>query len=245
MYFLFSGEGAKDLGRCRITVSACEGTEYDHGPMTVIVDHLVDGRLNFSLLDTEHYGFLSESHLSRLTRKLKPAKKSPRLPGRKRAKETQYFHGNARALASYAKAKAAELDDEVVAILFHDSDGTVSAGRGLWKDKWRSMIDGFNEQGFATGVPMIPKPKSEAWLLCALRDNPYQNCAALEKRSGNDNSPNSLKDELKDWLGYSPSRVDLCEMVNDKRVDVHRIDMPSFKAFKERLDEVLGSAEPN
>lgn len=28
---------------------------------------------------------------------------------------------------------------------------------------------------------MVPRPKSEAWLLCALKPNPYQHCAALEE----------------------------------------------------------------
>ncbi len=55
----------------------------------------------------------------------------------------------------------------VIAVLFRDSDGTASSGRGLWEDKRKSIEDGFGEAGFDYGVPMIPKPKSEAWLLCA------------------------------------------------------------------------------
>jgi len=47
------------------------------------------------------------------------------------------------------------------------------------------------------GVAMIPKPKSEAWLLCALKNKPYESCEKLEDRSGNDDSPNSLK---KSWM---------------------------------------------
>jgi len=245
VYFLFSGEGAQDLGMCSGGASACEGPQYEHGPMTVIVDHLAHGELGYSLLERQDYGFLSEGHLTRLTRELKPAKRSPRLRGKKRAKETMYFYRNARALALYARDKAAHLSDDVVAVLFRDSDGSASAGRGNWRTKRQSMIAGFRDADFDSGVPMIPKPKSEAWLLCALKANPYQGCAALERDSGNDRSPKSLKRKLKKRLGRSPSREILCEMVNDGTVDVDRIDMPSFDAFKTRLKEVFRSAGPN
>ena len=50
---------------------------------------------------------------------------------------------------------------------------------------------------------MIPKPKSEAWVLCAL-SKLYKECDELEDRSGNDNSPNSLKRELEELLGSYP-----------------------------------------
>ncbi len=239
MYFLFSGEGATDLGACSDGALACEGDRYQHGPMTVIVDRVVRAKLGYSLLDSPYYGFLAERGLADRASELKPPKRSPRLPGKKKAKETSYFYRNARALAAYAKDKSTELDDAVVAVLFRDSDGTASAGRGLWDDKWKSMMRGFEQEGFATGVPMIPKPKSEAWFLCALKTDPYQGCAALEDRSGNDKSPNSLKGELKEQLGHVASREELCEVVNNQTVDIDRIDMPSFHAFRTRLEEVV------
>ena len=239
MYFLFSGEGPTDLGTCADGASACEGDRYQHGPMTVMVDQVVNARHGYSVLDTQHYAFLSEGGLANLASELRPAKKSPRFPGRKAAKETRYFYRNARAFALYAKQKSATLGDTVVAVLFRDTDGTASAGRGLWQDKWQSMEKGFDDERFTTGVPMIPKPKSEAWLLCALRENPYQGCSALEDRSGSDDSPNSLKGELEELLGYRPSRVDLCEIVNNRTVDIDRIDMPSFRAFRTRVEEVI------
>ena len=51
-------------------------------------------------------------------------------------------------LARFAKERAKEIDDEVVAVLFRDSDGTASAGRGQWNDKREAMLDGFDEEGF-------------------------------------------------------------------------------------------------
>ena len=90
-----------------------------------------------------------------------------------------------------------------------------------------------------TGVPMIPKPKSEAWLLCALRDD-YQNCGRLENESGNDASPNSLKQQLSQHLGEPATRELLNGTSDDNRLDLEQItDMPSLTMFKDRLDEVL------
>ncbi len=87
---------------------------------------------------------------------------------------------------------------------------------------------------------MIPKPKSEAWLLCALKQNqPYQHCDAIENESGNDRSPNSLKQQLRDVLGQDVTRKLLADKVRSREVNLFRIDMPSFLAFKERLESVL------
>jgi hypothetical protein len=169
---------------------------------------------------------------------LKATKKSLRLPGKKQAKETRYFFNNARVLSRIARDKQSELGDDVVAVLFRDSDGTASAGRGEWKHKRESMLDGFAEEGFHRGVPMIPKPKSEAWLICALKPNPYQGCEALEHRSGNDKSPNSLKNELA-TLVAEPSPQNLCELVRNRTVNIEQIKMPSFAAFRTRLEEVI------
>ncbi|MTI11869.1 hypothetical protein [Sansalvadorimonas verongulae] len=85
---------------------------------------------------------------------------------------------------------------------------------------------------------MIPKPKSEAWLLCAV-GNRYQHCERLENESGNDNALNPLKAQLEEALGEPASRELLVDKVNNGEIDVHRIDMPSLNKFKERLDEVL------
>lgn len=238
MFFLFSGEGPTDMGTCDGAASQCDGEEYLYGPMTVIVSQIVEERHDYWLLETGHFGFASEGALVARASELKAAKKSLGLPGRKRAKETRYFFNNARVLARIAMERQAELGDEVVAVLFRDSDGTASAGRGLWADKRKSMLDGFEQEGFNKGVPMLPKPKSEAWVICAVK-NEYQSCEQLEERSGNDNSPNSLKDELEDHLGESPDREALCQMVSDQTIDIGQITMPSFTTFRTRLEEVI------
>ena len=99
------------------------------------------------------------------------------------------------------------------------------------------MLKGFEEEGYSRGVPMIPKPKSEAWVLCGLKYND-QHCDALEERSGNDDSPNSLKKELREHQGGQLTRSDLIELFQDRTIDVEQTKAPSFLAFRKRLEEV-------
>lgn len=238
MYFLLSGEGPTDIGRCFDNMDTCEGRNHIQGPMAIIVSQIVEQKLEISFMESQHYGYVSKSELVKKVSGLK-YKKAPRLPGKKKSKETGYFYRNARALAMCAKDKEAMLQDEVIAVLFRDSDGTASADRGLWQDKRNSMIQGFRDEAFDSGVPMIPKPKSEAWIICSVKKNPYHDCELLESRSGNDKSPNSLKSELVEILGEPPTREQLCEMVNSGTIDYKRIDMPSFIEFKKALLTLL------
>lgn len=237
MFFLLSGEGVTDMGTGQETLTICEGEDFLVGPMASIVAKIVEAKHQYSILDGA-CGFVSKGSVAHRRKELKAVKKKLRLPGKKQAKETLYFFNNARILARFAKEKAATLDDEVVAVLFQDSDGTASAGRGEWHDKRESMLDGFEEEGFDKGVPMIPKPKSEAWLICAWKNHPYQGCEALEGRSGNDTSPNNLKDELAELLREEVTPDSLREKVGES-FDIDRIKMPSFKAFRDRLEEVI------
>jgi len=237
MYFLLSGEGITDMGAGQSSSTICEGDDYVVGPTAIIVAKIVEARHQYSILDGA-CGFVSENKLADRATELKAVKKQLRLPGKKQAKETRYFFNNARVLARIAKEKASALSDDVVAVLFRDSDGTASAGRGEWTDKRESMLDGFDEEGFEKGVPMIPKPKSEAWLICAWKPQSYQGCDGLEDRSGNDHSPNSLKGELSEILGGDVSRDVLTSKV-EQSFDIERVTMPSFRAFRENLEAVL------
>jgi len=239
VFFLFSGEGPTDLGICADGAEQCDGERYHFGPMTVIVSQIVEEWHGYSLLDTGYFGFVRKSVLKSRADELKNvSRKAIKLPGPKRGRETRYFFNNARVLGRIAMERETGLGDQVVAVLFRDSDGSGSAGRGLWADKYKSMLDGFGEDGFTRGVGMLPKPKSEAWVICAVKHQ-YQSCEQLEDRSGNDNSPNSLKGELSDHLGELPGRDALCEMVTDRTIDISQIKMPSFAAFKARLEEVI------
>ncbi|GAA5443988.1 hypothetical protein Misp06_02168 [Microbulbifer sp. NBRC 101763] len=242
MYLLLSGEGPGDIGTCCTESDCCDRTEFKEGPMTIIVDQLVGviQQYEMSYLDTDRVSYVSESYLAQ--KKQAPRKKQMSLKGKKRPPETKYYFENARALATVALAKQAEVNDSVVAVLFRDSDGTASAGRGDWKDKRDSMLAGFAAENYELGVAMIPKPKSEAWLLCAVKQNPYQHCANLESESGNDNSINPLKSQLEEALNGGTSTQDLNQLIRDKSIDAENIDMPSFTAFKACLEYAVKEA---
>lgn len=239
MFILFSGEEITDLGEALGDAPVCEGEDFRYGPMAVVADQVVEGKLGFSVLDAGCCGFLSERRLVERAADFKAAKKSLGLPGKKRAKETRSIFNNARALARVALEQESRRGEQVVAVLFRDSDRTNTAGRGEWDDKRLSMLHGFEEEGFTRGVPMIPQPKSEAWVLCALKRTPYRGCDALEERSGNDASPKSLKAELAAMLGDVDVRDALCALLYGKKIDARRITMPSFVAFRTRLEEVV------
>jgi hypothetical protein len=146
-------------------------------------------------------------------------------------------------LAEIAQKKEQEHNDVAIAVLFHDSDGTRSSATGIWEAKWQSMINGFQRAGFSRGVPMLPKPKSEAWLICAAKNQPYQHCDKLEEElSGNDMSLNPAKIQLGKLLGFDrePTAEELCDWLEKNPFDFNACEMPSFQAFKVELNCVLG-----
>ena len=238
MWLLLSGEGVSDMGACHPAMDFCESTEFKPGPMAWFVDQYVELKLHYSHIDTQLVRFIGKHKLTELSKSL-AHKKKLKLSGSKQKKETLYYRRNARALAIEAKKLELELNDTVVAVLFRDADGTQSSGRGEWQAKWDSMKNGFVDEGFNRGVPMVPKPKSEAWLLCAVKENSYQHCALLENESGNDDSANPLKYQLELTLNGETAAEQLTELVKNKTIDILQIDMPSFNQFKDRLDSVL------
>jgi len=241
MYFLLSGEGPTDLGVGMPGPVIAEGADYLYSPLALMVDQIAENRLNYSPLDVLCCGYLSKQRITERAAKLKAAKKALRLPGPRQAKEIRYFFNNARILSKFASEKAAERKDDVVAVLFRDSDAGASAGRGNWEAKRQLMQDGFDEESFSNGVPMIPKPTSESWLICALKSQPYHGCEQLEGRSSSQDSPHSLKGELKQLLGDVNLRETLCDLVRRRIIDYEKILMPSFSVFRHRLEDVIAT----
>ena len=246
MFLLLSGEGSSDIGCSTVeAVEICKGEHFQPGPMAWFVDQLVeqfvDQLQGFEMSHVEYgqVGFVSEKSLSQHCKQASGGR-NIRLPGKKTRQETSYFVRNARGLGELALKLADEVQDSVVAVLFRDSDGTVAARRDLRRIKVESMKKGFQAAGFDYGVPMMPNPKSEAWLLCALKaQSPYQHCDVLETKSGNDKGLNPLKEQLETALGEHPSASKLSGMVKDRQIDVSRIEMPSLCEFKEALGEVV------
>lgn len=239
MIVVLSGEGPTDLGQCGNAQSICEEGDFQIGPMTVLLDKMLESHLDYSLLTVPGgYKYVSEGALGAHAKERKEASRRVFLRGKKAEQETGYFFISSWILADIAMQIERESNVETMAVLFRDCDGTRSSTAGLWQAKWESMLNGFARGNYARGVPMIPKPKSEAWLICAAKPTP-QNCAYLENISGNDNSPNSAKAQLDNALGSHNSREELCEWLSDTPLCERLPSMPSFMMFKTRLNEVV------
>jgi hypothetical protein len=245
MILVLSGEGPTDLGTRRPKGA---GWEFVPGPMAWIVDKLlgISSKLNYSLLDLHANGadcicFLTETELSALR-----SPKPQRLRRREEASGSQYFRVGAFLLGNFAKGIASERNSPVIAVFFRDADGTRSAPRTEWTGKFTSMQEGFEASEFASGVPMVPRPKSEAWMLCGLlrREDAARDCIWLEEEAGNDASPHSLKARLARHLGYEPTAEQQVELVSSAQISPEQIDLPSFLAFREELDRAYANAAP-
>lgn len=246
MIVVLSGEGPSDLGQCTNAQGECRIPQFAYGPMTLVVDKIIEDQFYYSPLESspESYVYINEERLHELEAERKQARRQVSLVGKKRDQETGYFYINAWMFGEETLRLQNDDDGGAIGVLFRDSDGTRSAVKGLWDAKVDSMIGGFDRSGLSTrGVPMVPKPKSEAWLLCAARPRPYIDCAALEQRSGNDNSPNSLKQELASVLqGEATTQRQLDWMINNG-FDHAAVagQMNSFAAFKHRLHAALAA----
>lgn len=239
MIVILSGEGPTDLGQCNNAQSICSDEQFQVGPMAVLVDQMLQQLLDYSPRTIPGvFQYVSELALKERRKSTQSRKVS--LVGKKRDQETGYFYINAWMLGDIALEREVTCEDKAIAILFRDCDGTRLTEAGLWAAKWKSMVDGFKRSGFTRGVPMLPKPKSEVWLLCAVKNHAYQGCDQLEDLSGNDDSPNSAKNKLDKAFGGHRSAVELCEWLENTFFDVEKASaMPSFKAFQNELGRAL------
>lgn len=241
MRLLLSGEGPTDLGHQRPNEG---GTEFVPGPMAWVVDKVLERHhTRYSMLESHLVGGDCVTHVHETELGAMGKRGSPLLPGVKFGKGTAFFTRNAQVLGLKAKQIAAEERRPVLAVLFRDGDGARATPAREWQDKVDSMHRGFELVEFGCGVPMVPRPKSEAWLLCALRTPAYANCTALEDASGNDASPNSLKRQLAALCdGEDPSADQQAEWIETGAIDPLLIDMPSFNAFKQALHTAAQNA---
>ena len=234
MRLLLSGEGPTDLGHDKPSTG---GMAFVPGPMAWVVDKLLERHhTKYSLLDAHQTGADCVTHIHETALAALGKRGSPLFPGVKFGKGTAFFTRNAQALGLLDKQTCAQEAQPVLAVLFRDGDGVQATSSGEWRENVDSMHRGFAMVDCDTGVPMVPRPKSEAWLLCALRTPGYANCVPLEEASGNDASPNSLKKQLAALRGGAdPSAEQQADWVKTGAVDPLRIDMPSFNEFKKSL----------
>lgn len=240
MKLLLSGEGPRDLGTCKNSLAECNTLNsygFEPGPLAIMVDQILEKEIDYSIfLIPGMVSYVGETAISQEKRK----GRSLIIPGKKGIKDTAYFVKNAKRLGEKAGEMSKELGCPVVAILFRDADRTCTSPKSQWDDKYQSMCRGFKLSKHPHCVPMLPNPKSEAWLLCALKQDHYENCDKLESWSGNDAAKNNLKNRLDGAVSLEKvCTSNLVQWVQERRIDVERIDMKSFNYFREQLLYVL------
>lgn len=242
MIVVLSGEGPSDLGCCANTQGICNKPDFLHGPMTILVNQEIESLLGYSPLEStpECYIFVSKRALVDAAQDARQNKKSMSLTGKKRAEvETGLFYLNALMLGKQTNRIAIDRSDAAIAVLFRDADGTRSDSASLWQDKVKSIRQGFNDAGLGKrGVPMVPKPKSESWMLCVLRDH-YQHCISLEGLSGNDAGQDSAKDQLNTAMGGDSSTEAQVQILDQTGIDINLLadQMPSYAEFHRDIAE--------
>ncbi|MDI9400439.1 MAG: hypothetical protein ACOX2U_02420 [Limisphaerales bacterium] len=230
MRFILAGEGSSDLG------SKDDQGGFRKGAMTHIIDAIALKHHDCS----PEYEYLADVEVQRLK------KKNPRLLGNRgrEAKPHTEIYLSALSLGEEANRKAKNKGEDWGVVFFKDTDGTRSASPNLWESKVRAMQSGFDSSRNPYGIPMVPKPKSEAWLLGYYQkglpeQRAYNHCERFEEMSGNDASPNSLKKLLQKALKTKGNVYELITEGKLRSVDWEEIDMPSFNLFRKRLENVL------
>lgn len=232
MLLILSGEGGSDVGG-----SSEFGVR--PGPMAHLVDQMIEDRIDYSPISCEMVRWISRSELSAEAKKHRYPHTA--LPGVRRPPGYVGHYKQAYALGVMAKEIEREEQVASLSVMFRDSDGTNTAGTGHWRELVSAISEGYAAAGYSAGVAMIPKPKQESWLLCALKQEPYNGCQLLEDEPGNDASPNSLKGKLRDAVGGEPSVEDMCDWITSRRFDSTKVEMESFEYFRGNLFSALDS----
>ncbi|MGR7827646.1 hypothetical protein ACU6XK_16485 [Klebsiella aerogenes] len=245
MFLVLSGEGSSDLGACQNRQGECTIPDFRYGPMALLVDKEIEKNYQYSPLEVyqESYIFISKVKLTELMR-AKSARKVAFRGKKQPEAERGFFFDNAWMLGEEALRHANAREDAVIAVLFRDCDGNNQSGLELWRAKLESVRQGFKRSGLGErGVAMIPRPKSEAWMLCAIR-NGYQHCAILEDTlPGNDDAPNSAKQQLDEAMAHVSSGQDQVNWIREHDLNVTALanEMDSYREFSLDLKRALDS----
>ena len=244
LHLIATGEGPTDIGTSRNNAGVSKGDDFLQGPMYALVLKLLENSLpewNQDLDFTHTFIYRKE-----LGQRAKASK--VRLPSKDKAIKGHLEHAKrSAALAEITKEHFPETWGNSLAVYFHDCDGTRSEldrEPQMQANRVKAVQSGFKAAEYAHGVAMIPKPTSESWIICSVKDNPYCHCENLETGlSGNDRSPErapkfvlGLEINNKDY-----NREDLMDLIDE--MDINRLDeMPSFKQLKNDIDCVVENA---
>lgn len=231
--FVLCGEGPTDLYYNEI--------DGNQGPLKDGVDQLLD-----SFWDDCSYVLFKQVSRSEiaLSDKGKPEKKTAVVRGaKKKFPNHRFIASSAKYLAQRANAFAAENEEPEKwgVIYFHDLDAnTTFSVDEVYQAYLSAMNDGFESENFSNGVPMIPKTRSESWLLCLLSPDKGSSAKYYEDLPMSDKSPKTGKILLADVL--KDSHDESYAIIEDQRdkFDWTSLRAPSFLVFSERLKAVSG-----
>jgi len=228
---LVTGEGSSDIGGSNNGHSISSGASYNLGPMALLAVRILQKIIpdwNEDNIDFQSpNNWMTCISGNELARQAKGVRKHR--PSTKLRKGFVEHANRATTMAGYAKDNGHQL-----AFYFHDTD------KCNFDDLHQSIMLGFNGAEGVHGIPMIPKPTSEAWLICGQKQDPYAHCTALETElSGNDaaSDENAPKKVLARLLGQEATTEQQYEMVTG--IDITRIDMPSYNQFKTDLTTAI------
>lgn len=229
--FILCGEGPTDLYYDEIYQK--------QGPLKDCVDQL----LNFFW---DHRNYLQFKQVSRsdvsLSGKGKPEKKTAVVRGNKnKFPDHRSIVASAKCLAQKAEETAMENDEphKWGVVFFHDLDANTKASVDeIYDDSMKAMNEGFDSASFPYGVRMIPKTRSESWLLCLLDSDGGKNAKYFEDLPMSDKSPNSGKKVLAEQLKVTESES--YGFIEEKRgnFDWTNLQAPSFLRFRDQLKNV-------
>lgn len=239
MLVLVTGEGPTDIG-CATSTDLCPPGSWTLGPITLFIEKFIQAHIE-STLTVGQFWFAPKTYITGICKRLMPmaissGRENDCAEGKKRT----------RALMAAAIALSQQENDDVLPILFRDTDNRSHDIRRNTKirDSIKTVSCFSQDSNIFHICPIVPCPTSEAWLLCALRESyQKQKCAKLETQlSGNDASPHYAKTILREIIGEYSART-LCDLINRGRIDPLRVSMPSVNNFLQDLHSVIFKRE--
>lgn len=232
--FVLCGEGPTDL--------FYDEVYQKQGPIKDSVDQLL---LHFWGAESAfEFERMSPRNLKVSAGKGKPEKKSAIVRGAKnRFPEHRNIAVRAKCLAEKAETLASEKKEDPSnwgVIYFHDLDSPSGTDiDSTYVDYIAAMHEGFDAAKYERGVPMVPKTRSESWLLCVMNPDKCKENKYYENLAMSDKSPKAGKKVLSQEQGKSSKR-DAYKCLEKQRDDFDWVSLesPSFVFFRNRLHVV-------
>lgn len=240
---IVSGEGRTDIGGSHSGQAISTGVDFEKGPMYILIERMLHRFIpdwNVDLWETHplDISYVSHGFLKKKAKERAKGNGKYTFASKTLHQEHNGKYKHTRELAGIAIKLGCQL-----AVYFIDTDGRnedKDDNSQLHRKIVEALNEGYVKGGFAGGVAMVPKPTSEAWLICHCQTSPYANCSILETRlSGNDNCPDeqSPKKELERFIGAGYDDAVVFDKVAE--LDIEQLDMPSFNRFKQDLKSVI------